>query len=80
MVGNELTLEDFSPMGSIPSCVNLTGGPEEFIKTPLEEIIRQVKDGTMKIKIGKLFKADEMVDAHKAMEGNKAGGNIVVLT
>lgn len=82
MVGNKWTLDDFSPMGSIPSCVNLTtynGGPDEFIETPLEEMAKQIKNETLKIRIGKVFKLVEIVEAHRIMEENSAGGKIVVL-
>lgn len=70
-------------MDSIPTAVNLTaysGGPEDFIVTPLEELVRQIKEGTMKIQIGKVFHLDDIVEAHRIMEENKAGGKIVVLT
>jgi NADPH:quinone reductase-like Zn-dependent oxidoreductase len=57
-----------------------SGGAEDFIATPLEELARQIKDGTMKIQIGKVFRLDDIVEAHRTMEENKAGGKIVVLT
>lgn len=34
----------------------------------------------MKVQVGKLFKVDEVVEAHEWMEGIKAGAKIVVLT
>jgi NADPH:quinone reductase-like Zn-dependent oxidoreductase len=83
MVGNKWSLENFSPMASIPTAVNLTcysGGPEDFIATPLSELVKQIKEGTMKIQIGKVFKLDDIVEAHQTMEENRAGGKIVVLT
>jgi NADPH:quinone reductase-like Zn-dependent oxidoreductase len=83
MVANKWSLDNFSPMDSIPTAVNLTcysGGPEDFIATPLEELAMQIKEGTMKIQIGKVFRLDDIVEAHRTMEENKAGGKIVVLT
>jgi NADPH:quinone reductase-like Zn-dependent oxidoreductase len=83
MVGNKWELEAFSPMGAIPTAVNLTtyaGGPEDFIATPLEELVEQIKGGKLKVKVGKVFKLDEIVEAHRVMEENSAGGKIVVLT
>ena len=83
MVGNKWSLDDFSPMESIPSAVNLTvydGGPNEFMATPLEELAKQVKEGKMKVQVGKVFTLDDIVEAHRMMEENKAGGKIVVLT
>ncbi|TVY93836.1 Quinone oxidoreductase [Lachnellula willkommii] len=82
MVGNKWSLDSFNPMGSIPTAVNLTtyaGGPEDFIATPLEELAQQIKEGKMKVQIGKVFRLDDIVEAHRTMEENKAGGKIVVL-
>ena len=36
--------------------------------------------GTLRIRLGRLFKLDDIVEAHRCMEENKAGGKIVVLT
>lgn len=83
IVGNQWTFESFSPMESIPTAVNLTtysGGPEEFMATPLEELAKQVKEGKLKVQVGKVFRLDEIVEAHTVMEENSAGGKIVVLT
>lgn len=83
MVGNKWSLDDFSPMDTIPTSVCLTtysGGTEDFMRTPLEELAQQVAAGTLHVQIGKVFKLDDIVEAHACMEGNKAGGKIVVLT
>ena len=32
------------------------------------------------LQVGKIFKLDDIVEAHKCMEQNNAGGKIVVLT
>jgi hypothetical protein len=32
------------------------------------------------VQIGRVFKLDDIVEAHRCMEENKAGGKIVVLT
>jgi len=83
IVGNKWSFDNFSPMEAIPTAVNLTaysGGPEDFMATPLEELAKQIKAGTLKLQIGKVFKLDQIVEAHRAMEENTAGGKIVVLT
>jgi len=70
-------------MGSVPTAVYLTsysGGPGEFMNKPLNELVQQIVEGKLKIQIGKVFKLDEIVEAHRTMEGNTAGGKIVVLT
>ncbi|MDI3337592.1 zinc-binding alcohol dehydrogenase family protein [Defluviimonas aestuarii] len=83
MVGNKWSFDDFSPMGVIPTAVNLTtysGGSEDFTRTPLNELLEDIKAGTLPLRIGRTFALDEIVDAHRTMESNDAGGKIVVLT
>jgi NADPH:quinone reductase-like Zn-dependent oxidoreductase len=83
MVGNKWSLNDFSPMDVIPTSVCLTtydGGPEDFMLTPLDELVEQVAAGTLRVQVGKVFKLDDIVEAHRSMEENSAGGKIVVLT
>jgi NADPH:quinone reductase-like Zn-dependent oxidoreductase len=67
------------------TCFNLyrttyNGGPEEFQNTPLNDLVKQIEAGTMKVQIGRVFHLDEIVQAHRCMEENRAGGKIVVLT
>ena len=56
------------------------GRPEDFMLTPLDELVEQVAAGTLRVQVGKVFKLDDIVEAHRCMEENKAGGKIVVLT
>lgn len=83
MVGNSWEFERFSPMGAIPTAVNLTtyaGGSEDVIATPLQQVIDAVQAGTFQPPIGRVFLIDDIVEAHRTMEGNTAGGKIVVTT
>jgi NADPH:quinone reductase-like Zn-dependent oxidoreductase len=83
MVGNKWSFDDFSPMDVIPTAVCLTtydGGPEDFTLTPLDELVEQVAAGTLQVQVGRVFQLDDIVEAHRCMEENKAGGKIVVLT
>jgi NADPH:quinone reductase-like Zn-dependent oxidoreductase len=83
MVGNKWSFDDFSPMDVIPPSVCLTtydGGPEDFMLTPLDELAEQVAADKLRVHVGKVFKLDDIADAHRCMEENKAGGKIVVLT
>ena len=76
-------LPEFAPMDYIPTSVCLTtydGGPKAFMSTPLQEMVEQIEAGTLPVSIGKTFKLDEIVEAHRTMEDNRAGGKIVVLT
>ena len=82
MVGNRWSFEDFSPMDAIPTAVSLTtydGGPEDFMRTPLEELVEKIATGQLPVQIGAIFKLDQIVEAHRCMEENRAGGKIVVL-
>ncbi len=56
------------------------GGAEEFISTPLQQVVDAVEAGTFIPPIGKTFVIDDSVEAHLAMESNPAGGKIVVTT
>lgn len=83
IVGNSWTFENFSPMEAIPHTVNLTiyaGGTAEFIRTPLQDLLTDIGNGDLTHRIGKVFSLDQIVEAHRVMEENSAGGKIVVLT
>ncbi len=83
MVGNAWEFDRFSPMGAIPSTVNLTtyaGESQDFMATPLQTVVNEVEDGRMTPKIGRVFQLDDIVEAHRCMEENTAGGKIVALT
>lgn len=83
MVGNKWSFDNFSPMEAIPTAVSLTtydGGPEDFMLTPLAELVEQLTSGSLHVQVARTFSLDEIVEAHRLMEENKAGGKIVVLT
>ncbi len=69
-------------MGAIPTAVSLTtysGGAEDFIRTPLQELVQKIERGKLRPQIGQVFSLDQIVEAHRCMEENRAGGKIVVL-
>lgn len=83
IVGNKWTLDGFNPMEGIPNTVCLTsygGGSDEFIETPLAKFAQEAEAGRLNIEIGKVLHIDDIVEAHRLMESNKAGGKIVILT
>ncbi len=83
MVGNRWSFDNFSPMDAIPTAVSLTtyaGESEDFMLVPLEKLVEQIAAGTLHVQIGRTFPLDEIAEAHRCMEENKAGGKIVVLT
>ncbi len=83
IVGNKWSFDNFAPMEAIPTAVSLTtyaGESEDFMRTPIEDLVEQIAGGTLRVQVGKTFHLDEIVEAHRCMEENKAGGKIVVLT
>jgi NADPH:quinone reductase-like Zn-dependent oxidoreductase len=70
-------------MEVIPTAVCLTsyaGEAEHFMQMPLEELVKQVAAGSLQVQVGRIFRLDDIVEAHRCMDENKAGGKIVVLT
>lgn len=83
MVGDKWSFDEFSPMGAIPTAVSLTtyaGDNDDFMRTPLQELFEQIEKGTFGVPLGKVFKLEDIAEAHRCMEENRAGGKIVVLT
>jgi NADPH:quinone reductase-like Zn-dependent oxidoreductase len=83
IVGNKWSFENFSPMEAIPTAVCLTtyaGDSEDFMRTPLQELVNQIEASALRVQIGRVFHMDQIVEAHRCLEENKAGGKIVVLT
>lgn len=83
MAGARWSIADFAPMHVIPSGVSLTtypGNVDDFMAMPLQTLIAHVEDGTLPVPVGKVLKFDDIVEAHRLMEGNQAGGKIVVVT
>lgn len=84
IVGGKWAFDDqFSPMASIPTAVNLTAyhsSVKAFVETPLDEIVDQLGTERVKALIGKVFVGlDKINEAHKCMDEDKAGGKIVIL-
>jgi NADPH:quinone reductase-like Zn-dependent oxidoreductase len=70
-------------MEAIPTAVCLTsygGDADDFMRMPFQELVDQVAAGTLQVQVGRVFQLDDIVEAHRCMEENKAGGKIVVLT
>jgi NADPH:quinone reductase-like Zn-dependent oxidoreductase len=82
MVGDRWSFADFAPMDVIPTGVSLTtysGGVDDFMAMPFQSLADQVASGTLPVRIGRVFALDDIVEAHRLMETNKAGGKIVVV-
>jgi NADPH:quinone reductase len=82
ILGNEWTLEKFEPMVAIPSSVKLTQYSSESLNcaaTPLQNIVDGVAEGKYRVNSDRVFKFDQIVDAHRYMEENRATGKLVVV-
>lgn len=83
IVGNSWEMKDFAPMAVIPTTVCLTtygGSAKDLVNTPFSDLIEQIGEERLGRLIGKTFKLEEIVEAHRCMEESRAGGKIVVLT
>ncbi|WP_109481028.1 zinc-binding alcohol dehydrogenase family protein [Paraburkholderia sp. C35] len=83
IVGDAWAFKDFDPLEAIPSTVRLTvynGGSTEFITTPFARLVRLIERGQLRINVGRVFRLDQIVEAHQCMENNEANGKIVILT
>jgi NADPH:quinone reductase-like Zn-dependent oxidoreductase len=83
MVSDRWSFTDFAPMDVIPTGVSLTtysGDVVDFLAMPLQSLIEQVEAGSLPVRIGRVFGIEQIVEAHRLMESNLAGGKIVVLT
>jgi NADPH:quinone reductase-like Zn-dependent oxidoreductase len=81
ILGNEWTMNEFTPMGDIPSLGRLTvymGESKNLSKGLLQEFIVDVEKGNIKLNIDRVFGLDEVSRAHQYMEDNKAKGKIVI--
>jgi NADPH:quinone reductase-like Zn-dependent oxidoreductase len=81
ILGGKWVLDDFHPMGDIPTAVKLTsysGEAADLTPQQLQDYIDLVEEGELEMKTGPVFKFEELVEAHKLMDANQAGGKIVV--
>ncbi len=81
ILGNEWTIQNFTPMGDIPSLGRLTvymGESKNLSKDLLQAFINKVEKGNIKLNIDSVFQLDQIVKAHQYMENNLAKGKLVV--
>jgi NADPH:quinone reductase-like Zn-dependent oxidoreductase len=82
IVGDKWTLDNVNPSELIPKAVYLTnygGDNNDFKNTPFHDIIKLVEKGSLKIKVGKTWPLEKVVEAHEMMEANNVGGKGVLL-
>ena len=84
ILGNAWVLERFEPLEAIPSTVRLTtyhsGTTSAGRSTAaLQHIVDGVAAGRYRPNLHRTFRFDEIVEAHRVMEANRATGKLVVL-
>lgn len=83
ILGGQWTLDRFTPMGDIPNGVKLTsysGDSSNLDAARLQAFVDEVEAGTQAIDVDRTFGLDELPDAHRYMEANRATGKLVVVT
>jgi NADPH:quinone reductase len=86
-LGGLAPIADFNPLLQMASGVYLTffgsfvfGTPGfPLSDVPLQEIARQVAEGRLKAKPARIFRFEQIREAHRVMEANEAGGKMVVV-
>lgn len=81
ILGGKWVLDDFHPMGDIPTAVKLTsysGEAADLTPGQLQDYIDLVESGELEVKTGPVFEFEELVEAHRLMDANQAGGKIVI--
>jgi NADPH:quinone reductase len=83
MLSNQWTVRDFYPIDYLPTGVRLTAYGGEAADLPpklLQGFLDSVAAGTAIVPIGRVYRFDEIVQAHADMEANRISGKLVVLT
>jgi NADPH:quinone reductase len=83
MLSNQWTVRDFYPIEYLPRGVRLSAYGGEAADLPpqiLQGFLDQVAAGSAAVPIGRVYRFDEIVQAHSDMEGNRVSGKLVVLT
>ena len=83
MLSNQWTVRDFYPIDYLPRGVRLTayGGEAADLPPPLlQGFLDSLAAGTAVVPIGRVYRIDQVVQAHADMEANRVSGKLVVLT
>jgi NADPH:quinone reductase-like Zn-dependent oxidoreductase len=68
-------------MGDVPTAVKLTsysGEAADMTPAQLQIYVDLVEAEKLEVKTGPVFKFEELIQAHKLMDENRAGGKIVI--
>ena len=82
ILGGKWTLENFQPMGDIPTAVKLTSYSGEASNLSVEQFQKYldlIEEGELNVETGPIFEFEKLIQSHELMDANQAGGKIVVL-
>jgi NADPH2:quinone reductase len=83
MLSNVWTVRDFYPIEYLPRGVRLTayhGEAEDLPQAVLQEFLDAVAAGKAVVPIDRVYRFDQVVEAHRAMETGAVAGKLVVTT
>ncbi|MEZ4224745.1 MAG: zinc-binding alcohol dehydrogenase family protein [Polyangiaceae bacterium] len=82
ILGGQWQLASFSPMTDIPTAVRLTaysGGAGDITPKQLQHYVSMVEQGQLDIRRGPVWTFEQLPQAHRAMDENRANGKMVVV-
>ena len=84
LLGNAWVMHEFEPMAALPSTVKLTTYKTEDVTAAnstqaLQQIVDGVAAGRYRVSVDRVFHFNEIVEAHRYMEENRAKGKLVVV-
>jgi NADPH:quinone reductase-like Zn-dependent oxidoreductase len=83
MLSNVWTVRDFYPIDYLPRGVRLTayhGEAEDLPQAVLQHFLDAVSAGHAVVPIARVYRFDQIVEAHEAMEAGGSAGKLVVTT
>ena len=81
ILGGRWVLQDFHPMGDIPTGVKLTsysGEASDITSAQLQEYVSLVESGELSLTLGPTLPFGQLREAHAMMDENRANGKIVI--
>lgn len=82
MLSDEWTIPEFYPMDWLPNGVRLTaysGEAADLSAEALQDFLDAVETGEVVVPLGRTYRLDEIVSAHRDLEANTVGGKAVVV-
>ena len=82
MLSDEWTIPEFYPMDWLPNGVRLTaysGEAADLSAEALQDFLDAVASGEAVVPLGRTYRLDEIVGAHRDLEANTVGGKAVVV-